>query len=125
MKTRPPKAPKHLDVYLHVIDAGSSADRKLDQILAQLNILQTKVDTMAATVTDIKNLVAAIDNETNAVAAKVDAQTAAIQDLKDKLAAGGSVSQADLDAIKDGLEPISARLTAIGADASNPIPPNA
>ena len=76
-----------------------------------------------STVLSVKQLVSDLDVETNAVAAKVDAQTAAIQALKDQIAAGGVVSQADLDAIEAGLTPISARLKALGADPTTPIPP--
>ncbi len=75
-----------------------------------------------ANVTSIKQLVADLDKETNDVAAKVDAQAAAIAGLAAQVAAGGSVTQADLDAISDGLTPISARLKALGADTADPIP---
>jgi hypothetical protein len=105
-----------LDVYHHFPAGSGSADLKLDKILAQLGVLMTTVDA-------IKKLVTDIDTETNAVASKVDAQAAEIKRLSDLIAAGGTVTQADLDAIADGLTPISDRLKAIGADSLNPIPP--
>jgi len=76
-------------------------------------------------VASVKQLVKDLNDETNAVATKVDAQAALIKALSEKIAAGGVASQADLDAIADGLTPISARLKALGADATNPIPPAA
>jgi septal ring factor EnvC (AmiA/AmiB activator) len=101
-----------LHIYVHGDDEVS---QKLDQLLTQGRQLM-------ADVTSIKKLVTDIDTETNAVAAKVDAQAAAIQALKDQLAAGGTVTAADLQAIEDGLTPISTRLKALGSDPTNPIP---
>jgi hypothetical protein len=76
-----------------------------------------------AKLTDVQQLIADLDTETNTVAAKVDAQAAAIADLKAQIAAGSPVTQADLDAIAAGLTPISDRLKALGSDPAAPIPP--
>jgi hypothetical protein len=59
----------------------------------------------------IKKLIADFDAETNAVAAKLDA-------LKQQVTDGASA-----DEIVAGLQPISDRLKALGADVANPIPP--
>lgn len=78
-----------------------------------------------ANVNDVKQLVSDLNDETNTVAAKVDEQAKAIQALKDQVAQGSPVTQQDLDAIAAGLQPISDRLKALGADQTNPIPPPA
>ena len=74
------------------------------------------------TVTTIEQLVKDIDVETNAIAGLLDADDKAIQDLKAQIAAGTPATQADLDAISASLTTTSARLKAIGADKTNPIP---
>ena len=76
-----------------------------------------------ADVTSIKQLVSDLNDETNVVAAKLDAETAEIKRLSDIIAAGGTVTAQDLQDIQDGLQPISDRLKALGADPAQPIPP--
>ena len=105
--------PQETHIFLHIL--SESATQKLDLILAQ-------GETLMADVTSIKQLVVDLDTETNDVAAKVDAQTAAIADLKAQIAEGIPVTQEDLNAISDGLTPISARLKALGANPTDPIP---
>jgi hypothetical protein len=102
--------------------ATGSVDRKLDRIITLLQALSAKETTVMATVTSIKQLVVEMNDETNAIATKVDAQDAKIKALKDQIAAGGTVSQADLDDISAGLAPISDRLKALGANQLDPIP---
>jgi hypothetical protein len=97
-------------------------EAKLDYIV---NWICTEGRRLMTGVTEIKQLVTDINDETNAVATKVDAQGQAIADLKAQLAAGTPVSQADLDAIASGLGSVSDRLKAIGANPDEPIPPPA
>ena len=112
-----------IDIHLHLPDgSGAQLAAKLDHISAQITAMAQQGAQIMSTVTSIKQLVTDLDAETNAVAAKIDAQIAAIQALKDQIAAGGVATQADLDAITDGLTPISARLLALGASATDPIP---
>lgn len=59
----------------------------------------------------LDDLIAAIDNETNAVAAEVAA-------LRAQLAAAPTVTQATLDKLSS----ISTRLQGIAADPANPVP---
>jgi len=120
----PPQLHRHEVQLTIVLPPGSGLDftTKLDAILAHLRAISLQENTIMATVTSIKQLVTDLDAETNDVAAKVDAQTAEIQRLSDLLASGGAVTQADLDAIGAGLEPISARLKALGASQTDPIP---
>lgn len=108
-------------VYLH--EGSDGVDRKLDHVLHVVSALAAQEKQVMAGVNDIKQLVRDLDDETNAVADKVDAQTAKIQELKDQIAAGGTVSQADLDEIAAGLTPISDRLKSLGANTDQPIPP--
>lgn len=113
----------HIHIHHHRHDAD--ADRVaglLASISTRLGAIERLELLLMTTVTDLKNLVAAMDAETNTIAAKVDAQTAAIADLSAKVAAGGVATQADLDAIGAGLTPISERLKTIGADPAQPIP---
>lgn len=109
--------------WLNVRDAinGKTGDR----IFEALSFINRKQDYLMSTVNEVKTLVTAIDTETTAVATKVDAQIQQIAELKAQIAAGSPVTQEDLDAIAAGLQPISDRLTAIGADPANPIPPAA
>lgn len=100
-------------IYLHLL--SESATQKLDLLLAQGVHLM-------ADVSSIKQLVTDLDTETNDVAAKVDAIVAQNDALKLQIANGSPATQADIDAISDGLTPISARLKAIGASPEDPIP---
>jgi len=134
MAYRLPPKPPHADpppvVHRHEVQltitlppgAGLDLTVKLDQILALLGAIHTQESQIMATVTSIKQLVIDLDTETNDVAAKVDAQTAEIQRLSAIIAAGGAVTQEDLDAISAGLTPISERLKALGASQTDPIP---
>lgn len=87
--------------------------------------LGTKVRQLMTDVASVKQLIADLNDETNTVAAKVDSQQTQIKALQDQIAAGGTVTAADLQAIADGLTPISERLKALGADPTQPIPPAA
>ena len=101
-----------------------------DSVIELLVHLLTRVDQIhaqgvriMADVASIKKLVSDLNDETNAVAAKLDAETAEIKRLSDIIAAGGTVTAEDLQAIQDGLQPISDRLKSLGADPAQPIPP--
>lgn len=115
-----------IDLHVHFHnELPDGASGKLDEILAHIGAIRAQEKHLMSDVTSIKQLVTDLDAETNAVAAKVDAQASAIADLKAQLAAGTPVTQADLDAIQAGLQPISDRLKALGSDADAPIPPEA
>lgn len=62
---------------------------------------------------ETKDLLAKIDAATNAIAAK-------LQKLIDAAANAGSVSEAE---VRAALQPEVDRLTALGADPTNPVPP--
>lgn len=115
----------HLYIHFHNEDPGSVTGRVLDDILTRVIALQGQEKHLMTTVDNVKQLVADLNTETNNVAAKLDAQKAALEALKQKVDSGSPVTQADLDAIADGLTPISDRLKALGADDTNPIPPPA
>jgi len=72
---------------------------------------------------ELAQLTQDFDTETTAVASRLDAQAAAIQELKTKAEQGDGVTPDDLQAVLDGLSPISERLKALGADPAEPIPP--
>jgi hypothetical protein len=113
-----------IDLNIHLPQGqGSDLSAKLDGVVAQIHALTLQGKTIMSTVTSVKQLVTDLDTETNDVAAKVDAQTAEIKRLSDVIAAGGTITQADLDAISDGLTPISERLKVLGASQTDPIPP--
>lgn len=90
----------------------------LQQLTADIKLLHKKVDRIIMLSEDTKAIVLEIDTETNAVAARVEAQLKA---LKDQIASGNGDTAA-LQQIHDGLAPIAARLRAIAADPSNPVP---
>jgi peptidoglycan hydrolase CwlO-like protein len=101
----------------------ASIGSRLAEVFRSIHHLHRKVDQLMADVTSIKQLVSDLNDETNAIAAKVDAQQKKIDDLSAQIAAGTPATQADLDAISDGLSPISDRLKALGANPAKPIPP--
>jgi len=105
--------PQETHIFLHIL--SESATQKLDLILAQGETLMADVKTVLQIITDL-------DTETNDVAAKVDAIVAQNDALKLQIANGSPATQADIDAISDGLTPISARLKALGANPTDPIP---
>jgi hypothetical protein len=107
-----------IDVHIHNGDDGTD----LKELLTMVRALVAQEKRMAADITSVKGLVAAINDETNVVAQKVDAQTAKIAELQAKVEAGGGVTAADLQELQDGLQPISDRLTALGANPTDPIP---
>jgi hypothetical protein len=114
-----------IDLNIHARHDDDERDTKLDLILAQIVALSKQDKLIMSTVTSVKQLVTDLDAETTAVSAKVDAEIAEIARLSAIIAAGGAISQADLDAISDGLTPISERLKVLGSDVANPIPPAA
>lgn len=101
-------------------DGGVERDiqRKLGQILVQLGAIQRTETQIMVDITSLKAQLAEIDSETNDIATKLDVQTAVIADLTAKLAAGGVVTQADLDGLSDTITPISARLKLLGQVAA-------
>lgn len=123
----------------HHIEAGS-ADRKLDQILAQqaeilrrlehLMVDSTKVQVELDRLNTVTNEMATtIDDVVAADQAEDDAFRAEIQALKEQIANGDAVTQAQLDALagdltgrNDRLEQLSAALKAIGTNPSAPLP---
>jgi septal ring factor EnvC (AmiA/AmiB activator) len=116
--------PQRLDIHLYVHQhEDTRVHEQLDRLIHAVDALAAQERHMANDIQSIKQLVTEINDETNTVAARIDAQSAAIQALKDQIAAGTPVSQADLDAIAEGLAPISERLKALGQDSANPIPP--
>ena len=114
----------HIDhhVYIHA-HADESAHRMLEQILARLGAIERQEIRIMTDVAGVKQIVSDMNDETNTIAAKVDAQNVKIDELKAQVAAGGTVSQQDLDDIGAGLTGISARLKTIGSDPTTPIPP--
>jgi ABC-type transporter Mla subunit MlaD len=84
---------------------GRRIEQKLD---ALTRLVQTFYK---HTMSQLDDLITAIDNETNAVAAEVAA-------LRAQLAAAPTVTQATLDKLSS----ISTRLQGIAADPANPVP---
>lgn len=84
------------------------------RIETALDRIQQKLETAMATLTSFKDLLAAVDAETNRIAAK-------IQSLVDQLAAGGMTEAEEAEALS-GLTAVADRLKTIGADPANPIP---
>lgn len=83
-------------------------DERLDQI-------QQKLETAMATLQSFKDLLAAVDVETNRIAAKIDEFVA-----KEK---AGDMSAAEETQALDGLTAVADRLRTIGANPTDPVPP--
>lgn len=141
-KHRPEKLEHHVTV--HIDGGGQSSDgvsEKLTQILNALGVLTTQGTQLMADVTFAKEQLVVLNTVTNTLQASVDDVIAAdqaeddafraeIQDLKDQIAAGGAVTQQDLDDLAAGmggttatLQAISAALGQMGSNPTNPIPP--
>lgn len=80
-----------------------------------LDHIQQKMETIMASLQNFKDLLAAVDAETNRIAAK-------IQSLVDGLSGGGMTDAEEAEALA-GLSAVADRLKTIGADPSNPVPP--
>ena len=80
-----------------------------------LDRIQQKMETTMATLQNFKDLLAAVDTETNRIAAK-------IQSLVDSLGGGGMTDAQEAEALA-GLSAVADRLKTIGADPTNPVPP--
>lgn len=87
----------------------------LIEIETTLDRIQQKMETMMPTLQNFKDLLAAVDAETNRIAAK-------IQSLVDQLGGGGMSDAEEAEALA-GLSAVADRLKTIGADPSNPVPP--
>ena len=88
--------------------------KQLKQVNTVLDHIQQKMETMMATLQNFKDLLAAVDAETNRIAAKIQA-------LVDQLSAGGMSDAEEAEALA-GLSAVADRLKTIGADPSNPVP---
>lgn len=69
-------------------------------------VLEKLINQGEYTMASIQDLKDAVANEAGEVKSKLDEQTAKIQALSDLLAAGGSVTSADLDEVKLAIENI-------------------
>ncbi len=92
----------------------TSVEAKLDKVLASLDLISKKEDTLMALADDLKTAIAALDTETNAVAANIAQLASRITN---------SMSDADVAAIKAALSAESTRLTTLALDPTNPVPP--
>jgi predicted nucleic acid-binding Zn-ribbon protein len=104
-----------IDHYHHVV-SSAAADAKLDEVLTRLIALQAQGERLMSKATDIQQLVTDINTATNEVASD-------LQRLRDQIAGGLSADEAttvvtQLDALKN-------RLTVLGQDPENPVPPAA
>ena len=97
--------------------------RAIRDSLSRIEELQEKLMTDIAAVKQlVKDLATETDNLAARLAAKQAAQDAAIQALKDQIAAGQTVTPADLDGLGLDLTAEVARLQSLGTDPANPIP---
>lgn len=100
-----------------------SVQRKLDDITTRLANIKAQELLIMASELDLETLVTDLNAATNTMAIKQDGEIAEIADLKKQIAAGVPVTQEQLDKVVAGLQPISDKLKAMGADATAPIPP--
>ena len=87
--------------------------QKLNQMSEKLDAINAALDAATATIAETNELVVKVDADVN----KLDAE---IQALKDQIANGGTVTEADLDAllvkataVKDGLASLKAATVAV------------
>lgn len=125
-----------LDLHIHTgkkQETAFQADvrQQLAAIALQLIAITTTLATVLSQETkimaselDLETLVTDLNTATNAMGVKQDAEIAEITALKAQIAAGVPVTQEQLDAVVAGLQPISDKLKAMGADPVVPIPPD-
>lgn len=89
--------------------------KTLRQIESALDRIQQKTEQAMASLQSFKDLLAAVDVETNRIAAKID-------ELVAKLEAGGMTEAEEEEALA-GLSATADRLKTIGANPADPIPP--
>lgn len=99
------------------------------RIEARLHEMQASLNTLLErsqhTMSQLDDLITAIDTETNLLAASVESDAKVIADLRAQLAAAPTVTQATLDtltSVSTRLQAANDRLKAIGADPANPVP---
>ncbi|HLX21658.1 MAG TPA: hypothetical protein VKR23_16045 [Gaiellaceae bacterium] len=111
--------PDRLDVHIYLhLDAGGCATLPVDQILAQLALLNGKADLMAKKESDLQT---DLDTIRDGVASLLTAATANAQTIKDlqaQVAAGSPVTQDQLDALAAEADGIVATLTPLAPPAS-------
>lgn len=125
------------DVQILILELRET-NRLLHQLVRASNSIFTGVTNMA---TQLDTLISQVNDATNTIAGKLDAQSAVIKTDADAVTAlvallqSQGVPQASLDALTaiagrlggaaGVVDAQTAALTAIGADASNPVPPPA
>jgi len=87
----------------------------LFQIVKVLDQIQQKLEETMATLQNFKDLLAAVDVETNRIADKIAALVAQLE--------SGSLTEAEETEVLAGLTAAADRLKTIGHDPQNPIPP--
>lgn len=140
-KHRPEKLEHHVTVHLNGGQSSDGVSQKLTEILNALGVLTTQGTQLMADIMLAKAALDALNATTNTLQTSVDDVIAAdqaeddafraeIQALKDQIAAGGVVTQQDLDDLAAGmggttatLQAISAALGQMGSNPSQPIPP--
>jgi predicted Ser/Thr protein kinase len=89
--------------------------KTLIHIETVLDRIQQKVENTMATLQNFKDLLAAVDAETNRIAAK-------IEELVGQIGGGGLNETEEAEALA-GLTAVAERLKTIGASSTNPVPP--
>jgi len=75
------------------------------------------------TADEVKQLISDVNDATNLVATRLGTLETEVTDLSAQIAAGTPVTQEQLDGFGASLSAVKDRLTALGADPSNPVPP--
>lgn len=101
-----------IDVHHHIHSAV--ADAKLDEIITRLKAIQAQGVSIMSKATDIQQLVTEIDTATNEVASD-------LQRLRDQIA--GGLTAAEAEGVVTQLDALKNRLTVLGQDPENPVPP--
>ena len=83
------------------------------KVIQKLNRIERMLEVLLAVSNEIKDLVAKIDAATNDVAARIDRLSGQIHN---------SMTDAEVNEVKAGLQAEIDRLTGLGKDPANPVP---
>jgi hypothetical protein len=106
-----------IDVHIHHDGADGALDRKLDQILVKLGLIQAQEGKMAAT---IQNILDGVNQESTVD----DSIITLLNNIAAQLAAGG-VPQAQIDAVMSVIQANQAKVTAAVVANTPAAPPPA
>jgi chromosome segregation ATPase len=109
---------RRLDLIENRLDALAQAvagvQSKLDSVLSGIALLKTQGEKLMALADDLKASIAKLDAETTSIASLITALAAKVHN---------GMTDAEVADVNAAFATLSARLTTLGVDPTNPVPP--